>query len=191
MRNSRAFNQEVFDASNADGIDRLVGLCEQRGIPVLSVDDLSDPLYENGDVCVNLGTGSDLFEAEMRGIQSDPPWVPDPAQTDHFVFKYLADGVSVVGRKVENSKAVLQVSFYGSNATILLMADARKGVKAAMDARGRGEDTRSYVRMGLVLVIHQDAQGVWHPCPRGQCNSEDDTPSQRKIREIFWPESIE
>jgi len=83
-------------------------------------------------------------------------------------------------RKVENSKSLLQVSFCGPNATIVLMADARKGVKAAMDARGRGEDTRSYVRMVLVLVIHRDDGGIWHPCPRGQCNTEDDTPANEK-----------
>ena len=191
----RDFNQDEFDRSDAEGKKRLADLCGQCGLTVFG----DANVWKYGDVPVDLGTRVSVtlevgknklalpsavyFEAEMRGVSSTPPWIATESTKHPFKFRY--DDPSVVGRKAEKPLALLQVSFYESNATIVLLDDAKNKDYWKTVNTTRGEDRLSRVPRHLAVLIHQGTDGKWRPCQYGCNPSEDDTDSQRIIKDIF------
>jgi len=150
----RVFDKSLYDIQDTEGKRLLLELCEQCGIAVLS----TDQFWKYGDVLVDLGEKAVqttrvadtefstipvvFFEAEMRGVKGDSPW----GAAHNGCSNYRFANVSVIGRKVEDSKSLLQVSFDGLNAVIVLMRDARRRKETMGTVRG--EDTRGCVPLG-------------------------------------------
>jgi hypothetical protein len=193
---ARNFDQQTFDLCDAKGIERLVDMCERCGLKVLG----DGRFWKYGDVPIDLGdrasmtmrVGNDelrpspvaYLEAEMRGVESQSPWATTGKPEHPYKFRF--GSASVVGRKAETPLSLLQVSFDGPNATIVLMSDAANPRWWEPITTTRGDDVCSRPPLHLVVVAHQNENGDWLPCQFGCNPAEEDGTSQRIIKGIFW-----